>query len=169
MAPPDSYDETVAADAHEVVPALVDCFDLIVMWQVLEHFEDLSVAAGVLLQYVRDGGVLVAQLSGRNAVYAMANRVLPEIASSRLAASVMRRPQETVFPAHYDRCSASGLREAFAAWSSVVVIPFWRGADYFTRLGPLRDIYLRYEDWAERAGRADLATHYTIVAQKLAK
>lgn len=165
-APEGSYDDMVAVDAHVVFPALADRFDLILMWQVLEHFEDLAVAASVLRRYARDGGVLVAQLSGRNAVYAIANRVLPEVVSSRVVSFLMRRPSETVFPARYDRCSASGLREAFAEWSCLEVIPFWRGAGYFTRLGPLRNLYLSYENWIVRTGREDLATHYMIAARK---
>lgn len=164
-APPGSYDEIVAIDVHELAPALVGRFELIVMWQVLEHFRDLRLAASIIRQYAKPGGLLVAHLSGRNAVYSIANRILPDRVANRTASLLMRRPLETVFPAHYDHCDAKGLAEVFAQWRSVEVIPFWRGADYFQRLGPLRGLYVRYEDWTVARAMDNLATHYTLAAR----
>jgi SAM-dependent methyltransferase len=165
-APVGSYDEIIAADAHEFVPELAGRFDLIVMWQVLEHFEDVTRAADVLGAYLRPQGQLVAHLSGKHAVYALANRMVPDRLGNRIAAVLMRREPETVFPAHYDRCDADGLVAAFSDWREIEVIPFWRGADYFQRLGPLLDVYLRYENWAAERGMRNLATHYTLAARR---
>jgi SAM-dependent methyltransferase len=164
--PPGSYDEAVAADAHSFVPALADRFDLILAWQVMEHFRDLRVVASVLHRYARPGGDLVAHFSGRNAVYALGNRVLPPRVGRRLTHHLMRRPIDTIFPAYYDRCDARQLPDAFADWDSLEVIPFWRGADYFARLPPLLGAYLRYEDWSARNSRDNLATHYCVTAHK---
>jgi SAM-dependent methyltransferase len=165
-AEPGSYDETVVADAHNEVPGLVGRFDLIVAWQVLEHFEDLPSAAAQFHRYARPGGWFVAMLSGKNAAFSIANRILPDAVGARVVGFLMRRPVETVFPAHYDHADERGLHEAFSAWDELHVIPFWRGAGYFARLPGVRGLYLRYEDWAQSRSRGNLATHYTVAARK---
>jgi SAM-dependent methyltransferase len=165
-AEPGSYDETVVADAQREIPELVGRFDLIVAWQVLEHFEDLPSAAGQFYRYARPGGWFVSTLSGKHAAFSVANRILPDALGSRVVAQLMRRPVETVFPAHYDHCDERGLHAAFSGWDELHVIPLWRGADYFVRLPGIRALYVRYEEWARSGGRGNLATHYTVAARK---
>ena len=164
---PDSYDERVVADAQVLIPDLAGRFDLIVAWQVLEHFSDLPGAAAAFYQYAKPGGLFVSMLSGRYAASSIANRILPQALSRRLVAYLMRRPAETVFPAFYDHAYERGLRDAFAGWDEFRVVPLWRGADYFARLPGLRWLYLRYEDWAIRHDHTNLATHYMVAARKL--
>src|SRR5438045_1693031 len=77
-APPGSYEEKVVSEAEILRPELVGRFDLIVAWQVLEHFRDLPEAAQAFHEYAKDGGWLVACLSGRHAVFAVGTRILPE-------------------------------------------------------------------------------------------
>ncbi len=163
---PGSYDEIVVADAEAVVPELAGRFDLIVAWQVLEHFRDLPAAAAAIHTYAKEGGWFVSVLSGRRAAFSVANRILPSALGSRLVALLMRREVETVFPAHYDHCDESGLHEAFSDWEEVHVFPLWRGASYFTRLPGLRRMYVVYENWAMEHGHRNLATHYAIAARK---
>jgi SAM-dependent methyltransferase len=165
-APAGSYDETVVADAQSFVPELVDRFDLIVAWQVLEHFQDLRSAADRFYRYAKPGGWFVSTLSGKYAAFSVANRMLPHAVGSRAVAFLKRRPLETVFPAHYDHCDERGLHEAFSGWDEVHVLPLWRGADYFERLPGIRALYVRYEDWALEGGHGNLATHYTVAARK---
>jgi SAM-dependent methyltransferase len=165
LAPQGSYDEVVVADAHMLVPSLVGRLDLIVAWQVFEHFRDLRAAASVFHQYTKPGGVVVACFSGRHAVFAIVNRLLPNGMGSRVTERLMRRPRDTIFPAYYDHCDARGLEAAFSEWESLEIIPLWRGADYFRRLRPLRGAYLRYEDWAVNRRMDNLATHYVIAAR----
>jgi SAM-dependent methyltransferase len=166
LAPPGSYERTIAAEAEQLVPELVDRFDLIVSWQVLEHVRDLPRAVGNFHLYLRPGGALVACLSGRNAAFAIANRCMPNRLAHRFVARLRERSVETVFPAYYDRCDRHGLEATFSAWNEVEVIPLWRGADYFERLPGLLALYLRYEDLAIRRGWDDLATHYVVAARK---
>jgi len=165
-APAGSYDETVVSPAQIPVPSLVGRFDLVVAWQVLEHVRDLDRAAEAFRSYSREGGWFVACLSGRHAAYAIVNRVLPASAGKHLVARVRRRPPETVFPAYYDHCDERGLREAFAGWEELHVVPLWHGADYFMRLPGLLQLYLAYEDWAIRRGLTNLATHYVVAARR---
>jgi SAM-dependent methyltransferase len=164
-APAGAYDEVVVADAQTLVPELVRRFDLIVSWQALEHFEDLTAAAEAFRRYLKPDGWLVACLSGRYAAFAVANRLLPDSVGRRLVAHLMRRPVESVFRAYYDECHDRGLRRAFAPWQEVEVIPLWRGANYFSRLPGIRALYLHYENWAEARRLGNLATHYVIAAR----
>lgn len=163
---PKAYDERVAADVTWSVPELHGRFDLIVSWHVLEHVSDLRRTAGALRTYAADGGRLVALFSGRNAVFARVNQVLPDWLGARTVAAVRRRPREEVFPAHYDLATRDGALTAFSEWDRVTVRPLWRGADYFERVPRVREQYLRYEDWALRTGRHNLATHYLLVAER---
>jgi SAM-dependent methyltransferase len=165
-APEGAYDETIAADAQDLVPDLVDRFDLIVSWQVLEHLRNLPAAAANFHAYARPGGTFVAMLSGRYAAHAVANRVLPTGPARRFVARLRGRPVDTVFPAYYDHCDERGLHDAFSSWGSVDVLPLWRGADYFERLPGLLPLYLRYEDLAVRRGWTQSATNYVVVATK---
>ena len=165
-APTGSYDETVAADAETLQADLVGRFELIVSWQALEHFRDLSSAADVFHRYAADGGWFVACLSGRNALFAVGNRILPGSVGRQVVSRLMRRPLDSVFPAHYDHCTARGLRETFSGWTEVTVLPLWRGADYLDPFPRLRSLYVRYEDWAIGRDLENLATHYVIAARK---
>jgi SAM-dependent methyltransferase len=166
LAPDGAYDQTVAADASELVQDLVGRFDLILSWQVLEHVRDLPGAAANFHAYAKPGGTFVAMLSGRYAAYAVANRVLPADTARKFVARLRRRPIDTVFPAHYDHCDEKGLKEAFSDWERVEVIPLWRGADYFERLPGLLGLYLRYEDLAIKRGWNGLATNYVVIARR---
>jgi SAM-dependent methyltransferase len=166
LASPGSYDETITAPAQQRVSELVGRFDLIVSWQVLEHVPHLPRAADNFRDYLRPGGTLVACLSGRYAAFAIVNRILPTELALRLVARLRHRDLDTVFPALYDHCDYGGLRRVFGSWDDLEVIPLWRGADYFKPLGPLLNLYLRYEDLAIARGWHRLATHYVVSASK---
>ena len=163
-APGGSYDETVVVDLSHHVPDLDGRFDVVVSWQVLEHVERLPDAIANVHRYVRPGGRFLAVLSGRYAAFSVANRVLPDRLSSRVASRVLGLPAHDIFPAHYDRCHDSALRPMFAEWADVSITPVFRGAVYFRPFPPLLRMYLVYESWAERSGRRNLATHYLISA-----
>lgn len=166
LAPQGSYSDHVVADITEPVPALRGQFDLIVSWQVLEHVRDTDRALRNLHDYLRPGGRLVAILSGRFSIFGMLNSVVPAGAGVWLMERLLRRPPDSVFPAHYDRCHASALARALRDWSSADVRPIYQGGSYFNFCLPLRAAYFGYENWAERSGRANLATHYLIVSER---
>ena len=166
LAPPGSYSDHVVADITRPLPELSERFDLIVSWQVLEHVSDTGRALANLRAYLRPGGRLVAILSGRFSIFGMLNTVVPSSAGVWLMRHLLRRPPDSVFPAHYDRCHASALEDVLAGWSSAEVRPIYQGGSYFNFCLPLRSAYFGYENWAERSGRANLATHYLIVSER---
>ena len=63
-APVGSYDSVVVADLVDPLPQLMESFDLIVSFQVLEHVRPLDRAVENMRRYLRANGRLVAQLSG---------------------------------------------------------------------------------------------------------
>ncbi len=166
LAPGGSYSDHVVADITEPVPALRGQFDLIVSWQVLEHVRDTDRALRNLHDYLRPGGRLVAILSGRFSIFGMLNSVVPARAGVWLMERLLRRPPDSVFPAHYDRCHATALTRVLRDWSAAEVRPIYQGGSYFNFCLPLRSAYFGYENWAERSGRANLATHYLIISER---
>lgn len=166
-APAGSYDQHTVADITTLQHHLVGRFDLIISWQVLEHVRDMGAAMVCIRAYLRPGGVFVAMLSGSRSVFAVINRVLPFHIGAPIVARIMRRSSSNpVFPAYYDRCSASGLGELLADWSEARVTPFFRGAGYFRFSRLLTRAYLVFEDRASGGGRDNLATHYLVVAMR---
>jgi SAM-dependent methyltransferase len=166
LAPPGSYDDYVVADVTKPVPALEASFDLVISWQVFEHVRPLDRAVANLQAYLRPDGHLVALFSGRFSAFGILNGLIPARVGVMLMRTLLRRDPESVFPAYYDRCYASALESLLAGFSSVDVTPIFQGGSYFNFALPLRRVYLTFEDWVERTGRNDLATHYLVVARR---
>jgi hypothetical protein len=117
-----------------------------------------------LRAYLRPGGRMVALLSGRFSINAMLNVLLPRGVAMWLMRRLLGRDPESVFPAYYDSCYATGLAEVMKPWSEVEVTPLFQGGAYFNFALPLRSVYFKYENWACRSSHTNLATHYRIVA-----
>lgn len=164
-APVSSYDETLVADLQELGPELAERFDLVVSWQVLEHVDSLVVALDRMHMCLRSGGHLAALLSGRWALFAVANRLIPRRIGVRLMGATLERDPETVFPARYDRATMGGLTAALGGWTEAEVVPRYRGAGYLCAFPRLQALYLVYEGWV-RKSHPNLATHYLVFAQK---
>jgi SAM-dependent methyltransferase len=163
-APPGSYDRVVVADVATPVAELVDQFDLILSWQVLEHVTPLEAVLANLRSYLRPGGRLVSQLSGRYAAFALLGRVIPYRLSVLAMTRLLDVEPETKFPTRYDRCYHDALEKLMSDWSSHEIIPRYKGGGYFRFSRPLEQLYLAYENWLHRHNRANLATHYVVVA-----
>jgi hypothetical protein len=131
---------------------------------VFEHLGDLPATVANLRRYLAPGGRLVAMLSGRFAAFAVANAVLPARVGNAVASRVLGVSSEDVFPAHYHHCHASALRRAFRDWTTVELLPLYRGAVYFRFAPPALAAYLRYENWAHGRRIETLATHYLLCA-----
>jgi len=161
-----AYDETVVSDITQRRPELEERFDLVLSWQVLEHVGSMSAALENMHAYLRPRGRMVAQISGTFAPFALLARVIPHSISRRLMQRLLGARPEEKFPTRYDRCHASALEPLLAGWSQHGIVPQFKGGAYFSFSRPLERAYLVYENWAERSGRADLATHYVIWAVK---
>ena len=164
-AAPGAYDEGVVADITKPLGRDGE-FDLIVSWQVLEHVSPLKDALENLRAALRPGGTLLAQLTGSNAAFALGGRLVPPKARVWLATHVLGHQEEEKFPTRYDRSSHRTLERMLSDWSAVEIVPFYRGAPYFAFWRPAQRAYLAYESAIERRERANLATHYLVIAQR---
>ncbi|HWF56521.1 MAG TPA: class I SAM-dependent methyltransferase [Solirubrobacteraceae bacterium] len=164
-APPGAYDQTVVQDISASPGELRD-FDLILTWQVLEHVPNLAAALANLGSALRPGGVLLAQTSGSYAAFAVLARVMPHKLRVWAMARFLGHKEEQKFPTHFDRCTEKAIRSMLAGWSSVEIVTHYRGAPYFSMWGPLRRLYLLYEDAIARRDAVNLGTHYLIIARR---
>jgi SAM-dependent methyltransferase len=161
---PGAYDATYVHDIVEPLEELCDV-DLIVSWQVLEHVSSLERALSNLREMLRPGGTLVAQLSGSFAAFALAARVMPHRLRVKVMARYLGHAEELKFPTHYDRCNARAIATLLRDWESSEIVPYFRGAPYFSMSRPLQRLYLGYEDFIASRSWNSLATHYLVVAR----
>jgi SAM-dependent methyltransferase len=162
---PDAYDETIVDDVTAPLHRDEE-FDLILSWQVLEHVSPLADALENLRRSLRPEGTLLAQLTGSNAAFAVLGRLLPHRAKLWVATRLLGHKEEEKFPTRYDRSSRRALERLLGPWAEVEIVPFYRGATYFTFSRPLMRAYLAYESAIERRGATNLATHYLVVAKR---
>lgn len=165
-APPGAYDELHVADVVQRLPGLEDRFDLIVSWQVLEHVKPLAAAFENLRAYLRPGGLLVAQMSGKFSAFGLVNAVVPQRVGTFAMKRLLNRDPETVFSAHYDGCTYDGLVQVLWNWRDIEVVPRYNGGGYFRFFAPIHGAYVLYENWAFRHQHRNLATHYLVTAVK---
>jgi SAM-dependent methyltransferase len=164
-AAPGAYDEGVVADITKPLDRDGE-FDVIVSWQVLEHVSPLEDAFENLRAALRQGGTLLAQLTGSNAAFALGGRLVPPKARVWLATHVLGHEEEEKFETRYDRSSYKELQAMLSEWSGVEIVPFYRGAPYFGFWRPMQRAYLAYESAIERRQRRNLATHYLVIATR---
>jgi SAM-dependent methyltransferase len=161
---PGSYDRVYEHDIATPLPGLCEV-DLIISWQVLEHVSSLPAALCNLRAMLREGGTLLAQLSGSFALFALAARAMPHRLRVRAMERWLGHAEELKFPTRYDHCHARALRRALRVFGDFELVCFYRGAPYLAFSRPLQRLYLRYEDLIAARGVEDLATHYLIVAR----
>jgi SAM-dependent methyltransferase len=163
---PHAYDDVVVWDVCVPMPSLAASFDLVLSWQVLEHVASLRAALDNQRAALAPGGRMIAMLSGTWAIYAIVGRVIPHRTSTMLQARLLGIDARDKFPAHYDGCSDRALRRKLteSGWSAWEIVPYYKAGGYLRFSRPLLQTYLVYENWAERTGRANLATHYLVEA-----
>lgn len=159
----DAYDAHYVHDIAEPLPHLSDV-DVIISWQVLEHVASLPMALTNLRAMLRPGGSLLAQTSGSFAAFAVAARLMPHWLRVKVLTRYLGHLEEDKFPTHYDHCTARALRKLLRSWASSQIVPFYRGAPYFSISRPLQRLYLGYEDFIAAREWENLATHYLVVA-----
>ena len=163
-APTNAYDTLLAADIAVYQPALVNQFDLILSYQVLEHVKSLKATFSNLQAYLRPGGIVITQLSGTFSLFGLLNRGMPTGLGIWIMQHWLGRQPDTVFPAYYDRCYYTALEHLLINWQAKEIIPRYRGATYLNFSSLLQGIYLHYEEWAKQ--HQNLASHYIIIAKK---
>ena len=165
-APTGAYDDTYVESIAEFNPVLVEQFDLVVSWQVLEHVRPLELALANIKKYLRPGGTFVALFSGRYSPMAVLNRLFAFRIARLMNHVLLGRARDTMFPAYYDGAYASRLRSLMKDWGRVDIEPRWEAAMYFDFFAPIFRTYLVFEDGVAKHGWEDLATHYFLVGNR---
>lgn len=165
QAPSGSYDDVVVADLLNPPRSLHEHFDLVVSWQLLEHVRSLQRALDSIHDALRPDGTFIGLLSGRWAIFAIANRLLPRRVGIRFLQTRLARDPETVFRAYYDQATFRGIRRCLSGWAESDVVPRYRGGSYLSPSPRLQQLYLAYEGWVA-TGHPNLATHYLVSARK---
>jgi SAM-dependent methyltransferase len=159
-----AYDEACAHDIGEPLREVREV-DVIISWQVLEHVSSMPAALANLRAVLAPGGTMLAQFSGTFAAFALASRVMPHRLRVWAMARYLGHAEELKFPTHFDHCYARALTKLTSGWASSELIPFYRGAPYFSMARPLQRVYLGYEDFIAAHGVESLATHYLLIAR----
>ena len=165
-APTGSYDAIVPGNIAVADPSLNERFDLVVSFQALEHVRGLARAFENMRMYLRPGGRLVTQLSGRFAIYALIGRITPDPITHRVQRRLFGRAPDTVFRGYYDQCYFRALERITASWSDREIVPLWIAEPYFHFSPLLRAGYLAYEEWAREDDRKNLAPYYRVIARR---
>lgn len=163
---PEAYDEILVGDVTKLIPGLVGRFDLVLSWQVLEHVASATKAIDCMHSYLKPGGRMVSQLSGRFAAFAFLARAIPYRVSNRLMRVLNDSDPVEKFPTRYAECDHGSLRTALSTWTEYGIVSRYKGGGYFRFSRSLERLYLMYENWIERTDRVGLATHYVIWAVK---
>ena len=165
-APAGAYDEIVEADARERQPDLEGRFDLVLSWFLLEHVSSVQRTLDNVRAYLRPGGHLVAQAAGARSVFGLLNRAVPERLARWSLVRLQGRFPESIFSAHYDNCTYSGLTESLCGWEQAAVTPLNTGVGYFRFSRLLAATYIAYEEWVHRGAHRELAAYYLVTARR---
>lgn len=158
------YDQTIEGDITRHDPSLDGSFDLVVSWQVFEHVRAPRDAYRNIHRYLKPGGHYAGRLTGRYALFAMMNRVLPMALTRWLLVHLTGRKPDSVFRAFYQDATLGRLRDIFGSWEHYEIRPEFDGREYFefSRVAAAANrLYLRF---ARRDPR--LASYYTVLARK---
>jgi SAM-dependent methyltransferase len=161
-----AYDDVIVGDICRPLPTSARSFDLVLSWQVLEHVASMPAALTAQHCALAPGGHMIAMLSGGWGFHSLAARVIPYRVSTALQARLLGQEPESKFRTRYDGCTDRALRQLLVqgGWSSWDIIPSYKAGGYLRFSRRLQSIYLVYENWTERTGRVNLATHYLVDA-----
>ncbi|MDQ1393895.1 MAG: hypothetical protein QOF30_2872 [Acidimicrobiaceae bacterium] len=166
LAPPGSYDEVVVADVTSPADSLLGRVDLAISFQVFEHVSSLQRSFDNVHEFLRPGGRLIAQFSGRRTLFGLANRFIPHSAAKAVLRVTLRKRPDQIFPTYYDRCWYDAVVTDLSGWTELTVTPLHRGATYLGFSRRLRAAYLLYEEWVRRSERHNLAAYYIVDATR---
>jgi hypothetical protein len=138
----------------------------VISWQVLEHVPSLSAAFTNSYAYLKPGGLFVSHFSGKWALFALVNQLVPHRVAKAMVKYLMGRSSDAIFPAPYDKCWATAVERLLRTWDDVCVMPYYFGATYLRKIPPAQVAYLLGENIIAHRNLRNLATHYTISARK---
>lgn len=142
---------------------------MITSMMVLEHVVDLETTARQIFAALRPGGFTVHMFSGRNAPFAVINRLLPEALSTAVLATILpEKDDECGFHAFYDRTDPLTAREVFkaAGFEQVNLELRYRFSPYLAFFVPAFVVARVWETILERLNLKSFASYILLTAYK---
>lgn len=165
----DDVDETIVADASAGLPFPDESVDLVVSRVTLEHLADVGHFVRETERVLRPGGRCVHLFAGRNAPYALVNRMLPPALASRLIHLLVPGSEGRLgFRAYYDRCSPHAIEGLLrgSGFEEVTVEVGYEQAFYFDFFLPLYVLAALYDAAVRRLGLRNLGALVLVSARK---
>lgn len=162
-------DETRVANIMRDLPFETGEVDMIVSRSVLEHLTDLEAFIVASKRVLKPGGSFIHLLPSRYAAFAVVNRALPH----RLARRILYflQPQTAGicgFPAFYDRCYHSAIRDLLTRHDFEVerIDVSYHQSRYFDFFFPAFLVSAAYEMVVHALGARDLGAYITVIAHR---
>lgn len=164
-----ALDERIVVDASCGLGVPDSSVDVITARAAVEHFRDNRTFIQNCSKALRPGGTLIVTFAGRNAPFALINRLLPETLSASLLEHLIPEKQEKLgFKAYYDRCTYSQItREARDAGLELVRYFYdFHSSAYFRFFVPVYLASLSLDRLRAALDWKDLASYYLFVFRK---
>jgi SAM-dependent methyltransferase len=162
-------DETAVADVARGLPFADGEVDLLVSRVLLEHVDGVPAAIQHIARVMKPGGRTIHFMPGRNALFALAARILPFGVLLRLLHFARPDTIGTVeFEVHYDHTEPVAMRRLFAEAGFRDVTVEWTPAqaDYFKPIAPLYLLVAIYEKLVRALGLSRLAGYLMVSAER---
>ena len=162
-------DEKVVADAARGLPFGDAQIDLLVSRVVFEHIDGVPAAIEHVARVMKPGGRTIHLMPGRNALFALAARLLPfEPLLRVLHFAVPGTPGHVEFDVHYDHTEPMAIKHLFEAAGFRNVTVEWTAAQaaYFRPVAPLYLLVAIYQRLVKALGLKRLAAYLIVSADR---
>jgi SAM-dependent methyltransferase len=162
-------DERLVADVTRGLPFAEGQVDLLVSQVLFEHVDGVPAAISHIARVMKPGGRTIHFMPGRNALFALAARLLPLSLLLRLLHFV--RPStvgHVEFDVHYDHTEPAAIERLFneAGFRKVNVEWASAQADYFKPIVPLYLLVVLYQTLVRALGLRRLAAYLIVSAER---
>jgi len=164
-----ALDERIVVDASTGLGVPNASVDVITARAAVEHFPDNRSFLRNCSNALKPGGTLVITFAGRNAPFALINRMLPETLSAWLLEHLIPEKREKLgFKAHYDRCTYSQITRAAHDAGLELVRYFYdfHSSAYFRFFVPAYLASASLDRVRAALDWKDLASYYVFVFRK---
>ncbi|MCB1700474.1 MAG: methyltransferase domain-containing protein [Halioglobus sp.] len=162
-------DYQLVADACKTWPLADASLDMIVSRSVIEHLADTGTFARECRRVLKPGGFGVHLMPGRNAPFAILNRLLPGSISRRLLDWIFPEKKELLgFPAYYQNCTFPEIVRLFGDAGLTVERVYCRyyQSTYYAAFFPAYLAFVAYDLVVWKLGIKRLSSQLMIVISR---
>jgi SAM-dependent methyltransferase len=162
-------DRCLLADAAQAIPLPPESVDVVISRATIEHISDNGRFLANVGRVLRPGGRLLCVFAGRNAPFALLNRILPARASRWLIDRLMPdRKEHLGFPTYYDRTTFRGFSGLLgdAGFRVEAAEVHYFSSNYFAFFLPVYAVSMLGDTLRALLGVKATASYYLFVAVK---